>query len=79
MKKSLLLLILLSLSACAPYQTKLATPAKDQAKYKSDVKECIENGLKRRDQSDFFGPDSNKTPREMADECMVLKGYNVIK
>jgi hypothetical protein len=78
MKK--LVLLLLAVTACAPYAPKLASPPKNQAKYEADTKFCILQGRERRDKSEmFFGEDTWKTPRDMADECMAAKGYAVVR
>lgn len=77
MKKSILLLLLVT--ACAPYKPNLASQPKDMVKYEADRSSCIQQGRDRKNKSGMFGADSFKAPKEMADECMAAKGYDVVK
>lgn len=85
MKKISYLVFLLLISACAiphyaDYQPKLGTQPKNLAKYESDRKFCLDDAVKRKNKSDpLMDSDAWKTPKQMTDECMSSKGYDVIK
>jgi len=83
MKKTLILLSFILLTSCAhwaDYQPKLANEPLDKTKYEADRKACLEETLVRKSKADpFFSSDGNKTSRQIADECIAAKGYNVIK
>lgn len=80
MKKTCLFLLLLTACAhWADYQPQLATQPKNHAKYEVDRKYCLDEAVKRKDKSvAYINSDMLKTPREMADECIAAKGYDVI-
>lgn len=83
MKKIGCFVILFGLSGCAhyaDYQPKLASQPKDMARYEADRKFCLDDAMRRRNSADpLVNADAYKFPREMVDECMTSKGYNVVK
>lgn len=81
MKKSLLFLLMLI--GCVPhyadYQPTLNKQPKDLVKYDLDRKFCLADANSRKNNSTWGQDDFTKFPREMVDECMTKKGYDVVK
>lgn len=84
MKRIIFISALFLLSACVPhwadYQPKLAVQPKNMAKYEANRKYCLNDAIHRKNKSDpLVDADAWKTPRQMVDECVAAKGYDVVK